>query len=283
MDNKNHNNTPRRNPRKPNHGGGREDCWSEGSTETLIEAWGDRYLRLNRGNLRQKDWIEVSDAVNSRRSSLKSPRTDVQCKNRIDTLKKKYKLHKSKPSPSPSNWPFYFRLDHLIGPNAVTPPNNKKQHKPTAVNFNIKPINPNPNPKPNPSAAVVYSAGSSSMSKQQLNSSESSLREVDDDDDDDDVLFGGSHDAGGMRKNRVEFSEEEEAYKELARAVLRFGEIYERIENSKQKQMMELEKQRMEFTKDLEFQRMNMFMDAQLQLEKMNRPTKGAPGAGKKS
>ena len=99
MDNKNHNNTPRRNPKKPNHGGGREDCWSEGSTETLIEAWGGRYLRLNRGNLRQKDWIEVSDAVNSRRSPLKPPRTDVQCKNRIDTLKKKYKLHKSKPSP----------------------------------------------------------------------------------------------------------------------------------------------------------------------------------------
>ncbi|KAM7526544.1 hypothetical protein LguiA_016446 [Lonicera macranthoides] len=43
--------------------------------------------------------------------------------------------------------------------------------------------------------------------------------------------------------------------------------------------MMELEKQGMEFTKDLEFQRMNMFMDAQLQLEKMNRLIKGTPGA----
>ncbi|KAM7487403.1 hypothetical protein LguiB_024887 [Lonicera macranthoides] len=82
-----------------------------------------------------------------------------------------------------------------------------------------------------------------------------------------------------MWKNSVEFSEEE-AFKELAMVVLRFGEIYERIENSKQKQMMELEKQRMEFTKDLEFQRMNMFMDAQLQLKKMNRPTKGTLGAG---
>lgn len=90
---------------------------------------------------------------------------------------------------------------------------------------------------------------------------------------------------GGVRKHSrmdsVDFSEES-AYKELARAILRFGEIYERIESSKQLQMMELEKQRMEFTKDLEFQRMNMFMEAQLELEKMKRPTKYAPAAGKK-
>ena len=77
----------------------------------------------------------------------------------------------------------------------------------------------------------------------------------------------------------MDFSEES-AYKELARAILRFGEIYERIESSKQQQMMELEKQRMEFTKDLEFQRMNMFMESQLELEKMKRPTKLAPAKG---
>ncbi|KAM7490313.1 hypothetical protein LguiA_033234 [Lonicera macranthoides] len=82
-----------------------------------------------------------------------------------------------------------------------------------------------------------------------------------------------------MRKNRVEFSDEEKAFKELARAALGFVEIYERIENSKHKQMMELDKQRMEFTKNLKFQMMNMFMDAQLQLERMNRPTKETLGA----
>ncbi|OMP08493.1 putative transcription factor [Corchorus olitorius] len=150
-------------------GGGREDCWSEGATATLVEAWGDRYIRLNRGNLRQKDWQEVADAVNSRLNGAKSRKTDVQCKNRIDTLKKKYKLERSKPPPS--KWPFFKRIDSLIG----------------------------------------------------------------------------------------------------ARAILKFGEIYERIESSKQQQMMELEKQRMEFTKDLEFQRMNMFVDAQLEMQKSKR------------
>lgn len=64
---------------------------------------------------------------------------------------------------------------------------------------------------------------------------------------------------------------DEDACRELARAIVKFGEIYERIESSKQKQMMELERQRMEFAKDLEFQRMNMFVDSQLEMEKLKR------------
>ncbi|XP_075667952.1 trihelix transcription factor ENAP1 isoform X1 [Castanea sativa] len=205
-------------------GGGREDCWSEGATETLIDAWGDRYVQLNRGNLRQKDWKEVADAVNNRQNGVKPRKTDIQCKNRIDTLKKKYKVEKAKPPPS--KWPFYYRLHSLIGAaNAV----NKK---PTTVTFTVKPKS-NPNPTPT-------------------------------DSDEDDVV---------VRKNRVESADFSDgaACKELARAILKFGEIYERIESSKQQQMMELEKQRMEFTKDLEFQRMNMFMDAQLEIEKSKR------------
>jgi hypothetical protein len=58
------------------------------------------------------------------------------------------------------------------------------------------------------------------------------------------------------------------ACRELARAILKFGEIYERIESSKQQQMIELEKQRMEFAKEVEFERMNLFVDAQLELKK---------------
>ncbi|XAR71910.1 hypothetical protein NMG60_11018363 [Bertholletia excelsa] len=266
------------------HGGagGRDDCWSEGATETLIEAWGERHVKLNRGNLRQKDWKEVADAVNSRGDGDKPRRTDVQCKNRIDTLKKKYKLEKAKPASS--KWPFFYRLDHFIGAAAAAAtPSNKKKAAPspslpkptTTVTFRVKPRS-KPSLSPNPlSQAIVCSGGSS-----RLNSSGSNDSSLGDGGRNDDLLLGG----GGRKQSRlddVDFSEET-AYKELARAILRFGEIYERIESSKQQQIMELEKQRMEFTKDLEFQRMNMFVEAQLELEKMKRPKKYAPGAGKK-
>jgi hypothetical protein len=101
-------------------GGGREDCWSEDATSVLIDAWGERYLQLSRGNLKQKHWKEVADIVSSTEDYGKTPKTDIQCKNRIDTVKKKYKLEKAKVASGggPSKWTFFDRLDQLIGPTA---------------------------------------------------------------------------------------------------------------------------------------------------------------------
>lgn len=205
-------------------------------------------MKLNRGNLRQKDWKEVADAVNSSRyDGIVRLKTDVQCKNRIDTLKKKYKLEKGKPAPS--KWPFFHRLDSLIGvakkPPSVTFTVNSSRHKPG--------VNPN-----------LYAAGSKST--------ESSFGGDDDNDEDEGV---GSMARKQHRAQAVDFSGGA-GYRELARAILKFGEAYERIESSKQQQIMELEKQRMEFMKDLEFKRMNMLMDAQVQLEKLKRKRQAA-------
>ncbi|KAI3751715.1 hypothetical protein L2E82_22806 [Cichorium intybus] len=65
----------------------------------------------------------------------------------------------------------------------------------------------------------------------------------------------------------------------MARASLRFGDVYERIENSKQEEMIKLEKQRMEFTKEVEFQRLNMFMETQLELDKMKKKKPSTTGS----
>lgn len=251
------------------HHGGREDCWSEGAAETLVEAWGDRYVRLNRGKLRQQDWKDVADAVNARQSGVRPRKTDTQCKYKIDTLKKKYKLEKSKPPPS--KWPLYYRLHSLIGSNAAS------SKKLTGVNFTVKhsKLKLNPNPNPNPNFGVHSNASSSKSRLNSVESTESSYgsgRHYDGGDDD------GMFDRR-VKKHRidtVDFSDEA-ACRELSRAILKFGEIYERIEITKQQQMMELERQRMEFTKDLELRTMDMFMEAQLELEKMTRQ-KHAPG-----
>ncbi|XP_058110338.1 trihelix transcription factor ENAP2-like isoform X2 [Magnolia sinica] len=254
---------------------GREDAWSEGATSALIDAWGDRFLQLNRGNLRQKDWKEVADAVNSRQDGVKPRKTDIQCKNRIDTLKKKYKLEKSKLAPS--KWPFFSRLDSLIG--STTPAAVKSSAKtPTSVTFTVRhPAKQNP-PAAATTALAVYSGGSSSKSRLNSRGTTESSRGGNDDDDDD-VAFD-----GGPRKQRrrdPEAGDGSGVLSELARAILKFGEIYERIESSKQQQLMELERQRMEFAKELEYQRMQMFMEAQLEMEKMKRP-KYSSGPGKK-
>ena len=228
-------------------GGGREDCWSEGATGTLIEAWGDRYVRLNRGHLRQKDWKEVAESVNSRENGVKPKKTDIQCKNRIDTLKKKYKIEKAKPPPS--KWPFYYRLDSLIGNDAVS------SKKPANITLRVK---------SKPRTSFVGRSVSTE------NDNLSSDGEADDDGDDDEIVVKKVH-----RMEDVDLSDGA-ACRELARAILKFGEIYERIESAKQKQMMELEKERLEFIKDVECERMNMFMGAQLEIQKSKRKQRPA-------
>lgn len=68
-------------------------------------------------------------------------------------------------------------------------------------------------------------------------------------------------------------------YRELAHAIEKVGEIYERVEAAKRRQMVELEKQRMQFAKDLEYQRMQLFMETQVHLHKI-KPSKRSSDAG---
>ncbi|CDO96797.1 unnamed protein product [Coffea canephora] len=235
----------------------REDCWSEEATSTLVDAWGRRYLELNRGNLRQKDWQEVADAVNARHGhTKKTRRTDVQCKNRIDTLKKKYKIEKAKISESngtlTSSWPFFARLDALIGNNSK---NQQQKTSPMPVVL----------PQKRQFSAVDDSYFRKNYSAVAA-AAAAAAEEVEDDEEED----GGSEEDEDEEVEREEGTVAgEEGVRRLAKAIERFGEIYERVENMKQRQMVELEKQRMQFAKDLEVQRMQLFMDTQVQLEKI--------------
>ncbi|MCL7035515.1 hypothetical protein MKW94_030184 [Papaver nudicaule] len=269
-------------------GGGREDCWTEEATETLIEAWGNRYIQLSRGNLRQKDWKEVADAVNDRQDSINKPRkTDIQCKNRIDTVKKKYKIEKAKPFPS--KWAFFTRLDDLIGSNSASagakkyiPPPSVQKLPPAGFNFRSQP-NLDRNHSVNPNVPF-FGSGGGSTSKSRLNSvgsDESSYddEEEDEDEEEEDVRFDDSYKGKGVH---VDDSSDQTAFKELAKAITKFGETYERIESLKQQQMMALERQKMELTKELEFQRMKMFMDTQFDIAKKKRPRYSSGGTGKK-
>ncbi|KAL7177217.1 hypothetical protein ACSBR2_030537 [Camellia fascicularis] len=74
------------------------DCWSEEATSTLVDAWGHRFVDLNRGNLRQKDWQEVEKA----------------------------KVSESNGSVT-SSWSFFSRLVYLIGSTTTLA---KKPHSP---------------------------------------------------------------------------------------------------------------------------------------------------------
>lgn len=220
----------------------REDCWSEGETSVLIDAWGDRFLDLDRGNLRQKQWHEVAVAVNARSASgRRPPRTDGQCKNRIDTLKKKYKVEKGRISNGVrgSGWVFYSRLDVLIGSN-VKDPAVSSPLPPVALLVGRNYVAA--------AAAAAAEAGVGSGSSDRLSaSSEEGKRSR--------KRRKGGGGGGGMS--------------ELAGVIEWFADVYEKMEIERQRQMVELEKERIKFIKGLEFQRMQMFLDTQVQVEKI--------------
>ncbi|KAI4365170.1 hypothetical protein MLD38_021180 [Melastoma candidum] len=298
-------------PSSANNSGGRnlpvrEDCWSEEATATLIEAWGRRYVDLNRGNLRQKDWQEVADAVNSLHGhSKKTYRTDVQCKNRIDTVKKKYKVEKARVVMSNgafvSPWIFYDRLDVLIGPTAPggggsgggcgpSSSSGKKagqQHvspvplaRSPPVGVPLLPYRKSVGPGPVVAMAAPTTAGAASVNLPQKRERERDIRRnysevaaaaaaAEDMEDDDDELDRESEDEEEELENEIEEEGEEGGMRRLAKAIEKFGEVYRRVEGEKLRQMVELEKQRMQFAKDLEVQRLKMFMDTQVQLERV--------------
>ncbi|PKA64454.1 hypothetical protein AXF42_Ash007199 [Apostasia shenzhenica] len=281
----------------------REDCWSEGETSMLIDAWGDRYLELNRGNLRQKQWQEVADAVNARPGGgRRPPRTHVQCKNRIDTLKKKYKNEKGKISDGAlaSQWPFYSRLDMLVGssvpakkppsspPLALPLPSHRKGlHLPAAAAAAaaaaVRPVDPLPKEN-RPSAgailaddsffrknySVAAAAAAAAADGESGSSSRSSRSSME--------RSRSSRERPGRGCRKRGEGHDGDGIRDLARAIERFAEIYEKVEADKQREMIELEKQRMEFIKGLEFQRMQMFVDTQVQLEKIKRARRSDDG-----
>ncbi|XP_055823661.1 trihelix transcription factor ASIL2-like [Solanum dulcamara] len=298
----------------------REDCWSEAATHTLIEAWGSRYVELNRGNLRHQHWEEVADAVNALHGHTKKQyRTDIQCKNRIDTLKKKYKIERTKVSQYPgryiSTWPFFSSLNVLIGVTVKVPPPAaaaatlppQRRTTPTPVTSPLQWRPPPPETSPlqwrtpppempplqwrtppvlpptllgipvcprskRPAAAMDYTVSRRNFSAMAAAAAAAS----DDSDDEKEESETSSVAASAMaiaacRSKKKRSGGLVEGYKMLAESIGRFSEIYERVEKAKQRQMVELEKQRMQFAKDLEIQRMKLIMESQVHLEKLKR------------
>ncbi|XP_004505493.1 trihelix transcription factor ENAP2-like isoform X1 [Cicer arietinum] len=274
---------------------GREDCWSEDATFTLIDAWGEHYLDLNRGNLRQKHWQEVADAVNdihAAGNNRKARRTDVQCKNRIDTLKKKYKIEKARVSETDggyqSPWSFFSRLDALIGDTFPI----KKLSPPANVRTTPAAVKPPPLPPP-PAWIISHPVGPRSGTQKRpalANRDDASFRRnfsafaaaaaaAAEAESEESEEWRSSSGTGSGKKGKESDKNLEFGFRELAQAIERFGDIYERVEDAKQRQMVELEKQRMQFAKDLEFQRMQLFMETQVQLQKIKRSKRSSGSA----
>ncbi|KAI5680577.1 hypothetical protein M9H77_01804 [Catharanthus roseus] len=225
-------------PKSSHAGGSSRESWNEEESFVLLEVWGERYLELGRRSLRAEDWSEVAEKVSEMSGTEKS---EMQCRNQLDVLKKKYKKERAKSEKIgggfASKWVFFKKMDVLL---------NLRMRGHCGLGCGLDSgeyvfMNPR-----------VYLDKSNVLDEMRDSPGQS------DDENEEDEGFGGHEDEKHGESARL-----------LADSIQRFGEIYEKIESSKRKQMMELEKMRRDFQRDLELQKKQIVERAQAEIAKI--------------
>ncbi|KAK1394193.1 MADF domain-containing protein [Heracleum sosnowskyi] len=103
-------------------------CWSHDETVALIDSYREKWYSLRRGNLRACHWQEVADSV-ALRSPNEPSKTSVQCRHKMEKLRKRYRNEIQRLSSAVgrnrfnSSWVHFGRMDCMEkGPTAVALP-----------------------------------------------------------------------------------------------------------------------------------------------------------------
>ncbi|KAL9239930.1 hypothetical protein vseg_014201 [Gypsophila vaccaria] len=140
--------SPRKQPTSGAGAGGdrlKRDEWSEGAVTVLLEAYESKWILRNRAKLKGQDWEDVAKCVSSRGNNSKSPKTQTQCKNKIESMKKRYRSESA--AADMSSWPLFSRLDHLLrGANPPTAPHHQPSQPAAAVESSLVAVLPQQNP-----------------------------------------------------------------------------------------------------------------------------------------
>lgn len=206
--------------------------WTEHEAFVLLEIWGERFLHLGRKSLRSDDWVEVSEKVTE---GLKVEKTEAQCRQMMDVLKRKYKKEKVKVEQmgiNSSKWAFFMKMDMLMDMIKESGGLACGIDSGEYVFMDTK----------------VYLDRSNGFDEMRDSPSESEVEEEEEQE----------NNEGSLASLKI-----------LADSVNKFGEIYEKIENSKREQMMELEKMKMDFHRELELQKKQILERAQVEIEKI--------------
>ena len=70
-----------------------DQLWSEVEISALLQAY-KRYTSIDKGNLCMSYWQFVIEEVNSKRMHSKEPKTKTCVKNKIDNLKKRFRIER---------------------------------------------------------------------------------------------------------------------------------------------------------------------------------------------
>ncbi|XP_030534973.1 trihelix transcription factor ASIL2-like [Rhodamnia argentea] len=219
----------------------RAPFWSDFAKFTLLEVWGERFLQLGRKSVRSEDWSEIAEKVSE---WARMEYTEVDCRQQLDALKKKYKKERAKmerTGATPS-WMHFRKMDMLMGMNME---DSGLACGVDSGEFCF-------------ADTMVYLDKSNAFDEMRDSPGESeSESEMDEDEEEDDDMPPPRKEDGG------------EGMRALADSIERFGELYEKMESNKREQMMELQKMRADFQRELELQKMEILERAQVEIAKI--------------
>ncbi|XP_052184066.1 trihelix transcription factor ENAP1-like isoform X2 [Diospyros lotus] len=94
----------------------KRDEWSEGAVMSLLDVYEAKWLFRNRAKLKGSDWEDVARQVSARDCGTKLVKNPNQCKNKIEAMKKRYRMESAVNNHSGScqSWQFYARMDKLM-------------------------------------------------------------------------------------------------------------------------------------------------------------------------
>ncbi|EFH61031.1 aspartate/glutamate/uridylate kinase family protein [Arabidopsis lyrata subsp. lyrata] len=114
--------------------------WSDAAIACLLDTYSDKFTQLNRGNLRGRDWEEVASSVSERCEKLS--KSVEQCKNKIDNLKKRYKLERHRMTSggtSASHWPWFKKMEDIVGNSLATKGASDEDRSGSSMGNTVKP------------------------------------------------------------------------------------------------------------------------------------------------
>ncbi|XP_008782031.1 trihelix transcription factor ASIL1-like [Phoenix dactylifera] len=96
----------------------KSDEWSEGAVASLLDAYEAKWVLRNRAKLKGQDWDNVARQVSARAGSTRPAKTPTQCKNKVESMKKRFRSESA--AGGGSRWPLFPRLDRLVRCRAPT-------------------------------------------------------------------------------------------------------------------------------------------------------------------
>ncbi|KAL1564329.1 trihelix transcription factor ASIL1 [Salvia divinorum] len=231
----------------------KRDEWSEGAVSSLLEAYEAKWTLRNRAKLKGHDWEDVAKHVSTRATGSKSAKTLTQCKNKIESMKKRYRSE-SAAAADASSWPLYPRLDLLLRGNGAATP----AELPSVQEAGIGAQNSNGGDRVGKGEEGLGEGGNNEESeKKAIGEVDSSTAAIDE---------------GKLKRKEKSRKREREEWWEIGESMRWVAEVVVRSEESRMETMREIERMRAEAEAkrgELELKRTEIIANTQLQIAKL--------------